>query len=54
MIACFQEMHCISRNFGADFDEVVNMLADIQALALSRRYWRTVPHFKRWVASEKL
>jgi UDP-N-acetyl-D-mannosaminuronate dehydrogenase len=26
MIACFQEMHRISRHFGADFNEVVDML----------------------------
>lgn len=29
MIACFQEMHRISRHFGADFDEAVDMLEDI-------------------------
>ena len=28
MIACFQEMHRISRHFGADFDEVVDFLGD--------------------------
>src|SRR4030065_940557 len=28
MIACFQEMHRISRHYGADFDEVVDMLED--------------------------
>ncbi len=28
MIACFQEMHRISRHFGADFNEVVQMLED--------------------------
>ncbi len=25
MIACFQEMHRISRHFNADFDEVIEM-----------------------------
>jgi UDP-N-acetyl-D-mannosaminuronate dehydrogenase len=29
MIACFQEMHRISRHFEADFDEVVDMIEDI-------------------------
>jgi len=29
MIACFQEMHRISRSFRADFNEVVDMLEDI-------------------------
>ena len=29
MIACFQEMHRISRHFEADFNEVVDMLEDI-------------------------
>ena len=28
MIACFQEMHRISRKFGADFDEAVDFLED--------------------------
>lgn len=28
MIACFQEMHRISRHFGADFDDVVDFLED--------------------------
>jgi len=28
MIACFQEMHRISRTFGADFDEAVDFLED--------------------------
>jgi len=28
MIACFQEMHRISKRFGADFDEVVDFLED--------------------------
>lgn len=30
MIACFQEMHRITKHFGADFNEVVDMLEDIQ------------------------
>jgi UDP-N-acetyl-D-mannosaminuronate dehydrogenase len=29
MIACFQEMHRISKHFKADFDEVVDMMEDI-------------------------
>jgi hypothetical protein len=28
MTACFQEMHRISKRFGADFDEVVDFLED--------------------------
>jgi hypothetical protein len=28
MIACLQEMHRISRLFGADFDEAVDVLED--------------------------
>lgn len=36
MIACFQEMHRISRHFGADFDEVVDMLEDIQRVDLNK------------------
>ena len=28
MVACFQEMHRISRHFGADFDDVVDFLED--------------------------
>jgi len=29
MIACFQEMHRISRRFGADFDQVTDFLEDV-------------------------
>ncbi|HVP26311.1 MAG TPA: GDP-mannose dehydrogenase [Candidatus Bathyarchaeia archaeon] len=29
MIACFQEMHRISRHYGADFDQVLDMMEDI-------------------------
>lgn len=36
MIACFQEMHRISRHFSADFDEVVDMLEDIQRVDLNK------------------
>jgi UDP-N-acetyl-D-mannosaminuronate dehydrogenase len=36
MIACFQEMHRISRHFGADFDEVVDMLEDIHRVDLNK------------------
>jgi len=36
MIACFQEMHRISRHFGADFNEVVDMLEDIHRLRLNK------------------
>jgi len=36
MIACFQEMHRISRHFNANFDEVVDMLADIHRLRLNK------------------
>jgi UDP-N-acetyl-D-mannosaminuronate dehydrogenase len=36
MIACFQEMHRISRCFQADFDEVVNMLEDGHRVILDR------------------
>jgi len=36
MIACFQEMHRISRHFGADFEEVVDMLEDIHRLRLNK------------------
>jgi UDP-N-acetyl-D-mannosaminuronate dehydrogenase len=36
MIACFQEMHRISRRFNANFDEVVDMLADIHRLRLNK------------------
>jgi UDP-N-acetyl-D-mannosaminuronate dehydrogenase len=36
MIACFQEMHRISRHFGADFDEAVDFLEDTHRLRLDR------------------
>jgi len=36
MIACFQEMHRISRRFGADFNEVVDMLEDIHRARLNK------------------
>jgi UDP-N-acetyl-D-mannosaminuronate dehydrogenase len=36
MIACFQEMHRISRHYEADFDQVVDMLEDIHRLRLNK------------------
>jgi UDP-N-acetyl-D-mannosaminuronate dehydrogenase len=36
MIACFQEMHRISRNFEADFDDVVDFLEDTHSVRLDR------------------
>ena len=36
MIACFQEMHRISRHYGADFDEVVDMLEDVHRSRLNK------------------
>jgi len=36
MIACFQEMHRISRQFGADFDEVVDFLEDTHRVRFDR------------------
>lgn len=36
MIACFQEMHRISRHFGADFNEVVDMIEDIHRVDLNK------------------
>jgi UDP-N-acetyl-D-mannosaminuronate dehydrogenase len=36
MIACFQEMHRISRRFGADFNEVVDMLENIHRARLNK------------------
>jgi UDP-N-acetyl-D-mannosaminuronate dehydrogenase len=36
MIACFQEMHRISRRFEADFDEVVDFLEDTHRVRLDR------------------
>jgi len=40
MIACFQEMHRISRRFDADFDKVVDMIDDIH-----RRRFNKPLHF---------
>ena len=36
MIACFQEMHRISRTFEADFDDVVDFLEDTHRMRLDR------------------
>jgi UDP-N-acetyl-D-mannosaminuronate dehydrogenase len=36
MIACFQEMHRISRYFGADFDSVVDFIEDTHLVRLDR------------------
>jgi len=36
MIACFQEMHRISRYFNADFDEVVDMIEDIHRVHFNK------------------
>ena len=36
MIVCFQEMHRISRHFGADFDEVVDMIEDIHRVHFNK------------------
>jgi len=36
MIACFQEMHRISRCFGADFNEVVDMIEDIHRVRFNK------------------
>ena len=36
MIACFQEMHRISRHFGAEFDEVVDFIEDTHRVRLDR------------------
>jgi UDP-N-acetyl-D-mannosaminuronate dehydrogenase len=36
MIACFQEMHRISRRFGANFDEVVDFLEDTHRVRFNR------------------
>jgi UDP-N-acetyl-D-mannosaminuronate dehydrogenase len=36
MIACFQEMHRISRAFSADFDDVVDFLEDTHRVRLDR------------------
>jgi len=36
MIACFQEMHRISRHFKADFGDVVDMIEDIHRIDLNK------------------
>ena len=36
MVACFQEMHRITRNIGADFDDVVDFLEDTHRIRLDR------------------
>jgi len=36
MIVCFQEMHRISRHFGADFDSVVDFIEDTHLMRLDR------------------
>jgi UDP-N-acetyl-D-mannosaminuronate dehydrogenase len=36
MIVCFQEMHRISRNFEADFDDVVDFLEDTHRVRMDR------------------
>jgi len=36
MIACFQEMHRISRHFNADFDEIVDFLEDTHRVRFDR------------------
>jgi UDP-N-acetyl-D-mannosaminuronate dehydrogenase len=36
MIACFQEMHRISRRFGADFDQVADFLEDTHRVRFDR------------------
>lgn len=36
MIVCFQEMHRISRHFGADFNEVVDMIEDIHRVHFNK------------------
>jgi len=36
MIACFQEMHRISRHFNADFDQIVDFLEDTHRVRLDR------------------
>lgn len=36
MIACFQEMHRISRHFGADFNDVVDMIEDIHRFRFNK------------------
>jgi UDP-N-acetyl-D-mannosaminuronate dehydrogenase len=36
MIACFQEMHRISRYFGADFDDITDFIEDTHRVRLDR------------------
>jgi UDP-N-acetyl-D-mannosaminuronate dehydrogenase len=36
MVVCFQEMHRISRNFEADFDDIVDFLEDTHRVGLDR------------------
>jgi UDP-N-acetyl-D-mannosaminuronate dehydrogenase len=36
MIACFQEMHRISRHFNADFEQVIDMLEEIHRVDLNK------------------
>jgi len=36
MIACFQEMHRISRHFGADFDDIVDFIEDTHRVRMDR------------------
>jgi len=36
MIACFQEMHRISRHFGADFDDIVDFIEDTHRARMDR------------------
>ncbi|MGB9854575.1 MAG: GDP-mannose dehydrogenase [Candidatus Bathyarchaeales archaeon] len=36
MIVCFQEMHRISRRFGADFNEVIDMIEDIHRVHFNK------------------
>jgi len=36
MVACFQEMHRISRHFGADFENVVDFLGDGHCVRFDR------------------
>jgi UDP-N-acetyl-D-mannosaminuronate dehydrogenase len=36
MIACFQEMHRISRHFGADFDNIADFIEDTHRVRLDR------------------
>lgn len=36
MVACFQEMHRISKRFGADFNDIVDMLEDIHLIRFNK------------------